>query len=61
MYKNEKCTCRACKSDCFSRLNVQICNVLVGIVVAAADLKPPFVDPINPLGHIVYDPREGIR
>ena len=33
MSKNEKCTCRACKTIVFSLSNMQIYNVLVAVVV----------------------------
>lgn len=33
MYKNDKCTCKACEKYCFSfMLNMQICDVLVTVV-----------------------------
>ena len=36
MSKTEKCTCKACKTICFSLSNKQICDALVAIVFVVA-------------------------
>ena len=43
MYKNEKCTCKSCKTNIFSSLNVQIFDVVAVALVAfpRTVLSPP--------------------